>query len=103
MTERYVYFFVHGKNSQRDAKVTRKLHTFFYASHPVVLYYLMVNFITVYNTTIHKWSKNFFIDYGDMFRLLCNHHQAVLRHIEGTKVHTVWDPISFITHVKILF
>jgi len=28
MTEIYVYFFVHGKNSQRDAKDTRKLHTF---------------------------------------------------------------------------
>jgi len=30
-----------------------------------------------------------------MFQLLCNHHQAVLGHNQGTKVRTLWDPISF--------
>jgi len=66
----------------------------FDASHLVVLYYLMVYFITVWNTTIHKWSKNFYIDYGDMFRSLCNHHQALLRLSQRTKVRTLWDLIS---------
>ena len=32
-----------------------------------------------------------------MFRLLCNHHQAALRHSGGTKVRTLWDPISLTT------
>jgi len=50
---------------------------------------------------MHKWSKNFYIGYGEMIRLLCNHHQAVLRHSQGTKVRTQWDPISFTTYVKI--
>jgi len=29
-----------------------------------------------------------------MIRLLCNHHQAVLRHSQGTQVRTLWDPIE---------
>jgi hypothetical protein len=71
----------------------------FDARHPVVLCYLMVYFIT----TIHKWLKILYIDFGDTFRLLCNHHQAVLRHSQGTNVRTQWDPISFTTYVKIIY
>jgi hypothetical protein len=42
-----------------------------------------------------------YIDYCDMSRLLCDHHQTALRHSQGTKVRTLWDPISFKTHIKI--
>ena len=57
-----------------------------------IFYYRLKHYNTLMIEEFLYWLwRHVSVAMGDMFWLLCSHHQAILRHSQGTKVRTLWE------------